>query len=229
MQLDQASLATAKDWVNHKVMFHGMCGAATSAAECTVRRASLWRRQLGCPDSKPACGEAVCMGPLRLHTPAMLTFLCSTLWKCLVQSLRGTFREFPNFMQRLCLELASTRDQVRCSSNSTQYKQFNYHRACLPSLLLAKFMCFLLLFLSKKDSKMLSLFFRTTPATIVCLFSVHQASPIASALPTFEEMHRFQEDFRSGKNDYQVYFLPSTKCDFFVRKYSWVVAERVIQ
>jgi hypothetical protein len=24
MQLDQASLATAKDWVNHKVMFHGM-------------------------------------------------------------------------------------------------------------------------------------------------------------------------------------------------------------
>jgi hypothetical protein len=81
-------------------------------------------------------------------------------------------------------------------------------------------MFFFLPFLSKKDSKMLSLFFRTTPATIVCLFSVHQAS-LASALPTFGEMHRFQEDFRSGKNDYQVYFLPSTKCsDFFVRKYS---------
>ena len=38
-------------------------------------------------------------------------------------------------------------------------------------------------------------------------------------------MHRFQEDFRSGKNDYQVYFLPSTKCDFFVRKLEIVMIE----
>ena len=98
---------------------------AASAAECTARRARLWRRQLGCPVSKPACGEAACMGPLWLHTPAMLTFLCSTLCKCLVQSLRDTFRGFPNFMQRLCLELASTRDQVRCSSNGVQTIQLS--------------------------------------------------------------------------------------------------------
>lgn len=81
-------------------------------------------------------------------------------------------------------------------------------------------MCFLLpFFIEERQQNAVTFFFRTTPATIVCLFSVHQAS-LASALPTFEEMHRFQEDFRSGKNDYQVYFLPSTKCDFFVRKYS---------
>ena len=49
--------------------------------------------------------------------------------------------------------------------------------ACLPSLLLAKFMCFLLLFCyRRKTAKCCHFFFRTTPATIVCLFSVHQAS-----------------------------------------------------
>ena len=60
------------------------------------------------------------MRPPWLHTPAMLTFLCSTLCKCLVQSLRDTFRGFPNFTyaKALSLELASTRDQVRCSSNT---------------------------------------------------------------------------------------------------------------
>ena len=104
----------------------------------------------------------------------------------------------------------------------TQYKQFNYHRACLPSLLLAKFMCFLLLFfIEERQQNAVTFFLRTTPATIVCLFSVHQASLASLHCLLLKKMHRFQEDFRSGKNDYQVYFLlPSTKCDFFVRKYS---------
>ena len=97
--------------------------------------------------------------------------------------------------------------------------------SCLPSLRLAKFMCFLLLFfIEERQQNAVTFFLRTTPATIVCLFSVHQASLASLHCLLLKKMHRFQEDFRSGKNDYQVYFLlPSTKCDFFVRKYSWVV------
>ena len=83
------------------------------------------------------------------------------------------------------------------------------------------FCCF---FYRRKTAKCCHFFLRTTPATIVCLFSVHQASLASLHCLLLKKMHRFQEDFRSGKNDYQVYFLlPSTKCDFFVRKYSWVV------
>ena len=111
---------------------------------------------------------------------------------------------------------------TKLDAAATQYKQFNYHRACLPAFTATCkiHVFFVAFFIEERQQNAVTFFFRTTPATIVCLFSVHQASPIASALPTFEEMHRFQEDFRSGKNDYQVYFLPSTKCDFFVRKYS---------
>ena len=83
---------------------------------------------------------------------------------------------------------------------------------------------FVAFFIEERQQNAVTFFLRTTPATIVCLFSVHQASLASLHCLLLKKMHRFQEDFRSGKNDYQVYFLlPSTKCDFFVRKYSWVV------